>query len=560
MPRTSIFTLAGVAAVALAGCGGGSKSASSPTSAGNASAVATSAASSTPFLASLTDVSTLGSTVPANGDLNPYGLVIVGSSVGALKAGNLLVSNFNDKGNKQGTGTTIVQMSPSGKLSLFAAIDAKTLPGACPGGVGLTGALNILPGGYVVVGSLPTTNGKSATAQYGCLIVLDSSGKVVKTIAGANIQGPWGSTAVSQGSKTTLFVSMVLNGGAAKGVHTVNNSTVVRIVLESAAGQAPNVLGEQVIANEIPWVDSPTALVIGPTGLALASNGTLYLANTLVNRISAIPQALSRTNPAPKGGGTVSEGGHLKEPLGLALAPNGDIVTTNAGDGNMVETTPAGQQVAVQTADKKTGAGSLFGLAIPPEGRRIYFVDDGENTLNLLHEPGASTATTPSRTAAATASPATAPAPAPKPAPATTAAPAARPSSAATATSKQTTPSTTKSSPAPSASTTQPAASPKASSGEEKLALDANPEGQLKYNKTTLSAKAGKVSIAFTNMAPLGHNLTVASASGTIVGATPTFQGGSKALALSLSPGTYKFYCSVPGHRTAGMEGTLTVK
>jgi plastocyanin len=103
-------------------------------------------------------------------------------------------------------------------------------------------------------------------------------------------------------------------------------------------------------------------------------------------------------------------------------------------------------------------------------------------------------------------------------------------------------------------------ASPKASSGEEKLALEANSEGQLKYNKTTLSAKAGKVSIDFTNMAPLSHNVTVASASGTVVGATPTFQGGSKALALDLKPGTYKFYCSVPGHRMAGMEGTLTVK
>jgi plastocyanin len=496
----------------------------------------------------LTNVSTLGSTVPANGDLNPYGVVIVPSSAGELKAGNLLVSNFNDKVNNQGTGTTIVQMTPSGKLSLFAAIDGKTLPGACPGGVGLTSALNTLPGGYVVVGSLPASDGKSATAQYGCLIVLDSSGKVVKTISGGNIQGPWGSTAVSEGSKTTLFVSMALNGGAAKGVHRINDSTVVRIVLESGAGQAPKVLGEQVIANEIPWVDSPTALVIGPTGLALASNGTLYLADTLVNRISAIPQAMSRMTAAPKGGSTVSEGGHLKEPLGLALAPNGDMVTTNAGDGNMVETTPAGQQVAVQTADKKTGAGSLFGLAIPPEGRHIYFVDDGENTLNLLHEPGASTPTTPSSTAATT------------PRPATTPSPTTTTSSTATATSTQTTPSGTKSSPAPSASRTQPPASPKAPSGEEKLALEANPGGQLKYNKTTLTAKAGKVSIDFTNMAPLGHNLTVASAPGAVVGATPTFQAASKALALNLKPGTYKFYCSVPGHRMAGMEGTLTVK
>ena len=91
------------------------------------------------------------------------------------------------------------------------------------------------------------------------------------------------------------------------------------------------------------------------------------------------------------------------------------------------------------------------------------------------------------------------------------------------------------------------------------MSLEANPEGQLKYNKTALTAKAGKVSIDFTNMAPLGHNVTVASSSGAVVGATPTFQGGAKTLALNLKPGTYKFYCSVPGHRMAGMEGTLTV-
>ena len=311
------------------------------------------------------------------------------SSIGKLHAGELLVSNFNAKEsakeNGQGTGTTIVQVSTAGKVSPFATIDAKTLPGPCPGGVGLTTALNILPGGYVVVGSLPTTNGKSATAKYGCLIVLDSEGKTVKTIASKNIQGPWDSTAKSEGSKTTLFVSNALNGGAAKGIHTIDNSTVLRIELESGEHQTPKVLSETVIANGIPWVDSAEALVLGPTGLALASNGTLYVASTENNKILAISEATTRTAPAAKGGTVLTEGGHLKEPLGMVLAPNGNIITSNGGDGNMVETTPAGQQVAVQTADKKTGAGSLFGLVIAPEDKGIYFVDDGENTLNLLH-------------------------------------------------------------------------------------------------------------------------------------------------------------------------------
>jgi len=382
-----LILAAPLAALAIAGCGSSSSgtTSSSPT----ATTAAASSASSTPFLASLTTVSPVASTVPVNGDVNPYGIVFVPTSVGKLQAGQMLISNFNAKeGAKesgQGTGTTIVEVSTAGKVSPFATIDANTLPGPCPGGVGLTTALEILPGGYVVVGSLPTSNGKSATAKYGCLIVLDSEGKAVETIAGNNIQGPWDSTAKSEGSKTALFVSNALNGGAAKAIHTIDNSTVLRIELESGEGQMPKVLNETVIANGIPWVDSAEALVLGPTGLALGSNGTLYVASTDGSKILAISEATTRTTPAARGGTVLTEGGHLKEPLGMVLAPNGNIITSNGGDGNMVETTPSGQQVAVQTADKKTGAGALFGLAIAPDGKGIYFVDDGENTLQLLH-------------------------------------------------------------------------------------------------------------------------------------------------------------------------------
>jgi plastocyanin len=507
-----------LAALAIAGCGSSSGSTSGSSSAATSppatDAAATSASPGTPFLATLTTVSPVASTVPVNGDVNPYGLVFVPTSAGKLQAGQMLISNFNAKEsaaqNGQGTGTTIVQVSTAGKVSPFATIDAKTLPGPCPGGVGLTTALDILPGGYVIVGSLPTTNGKTATAKYGCLIVLDSDGKPVETIASNNIQGPWDSTSKSEGSKTTLFVSNALNGGAAKGIHTIDNSTVLRIELESGEQQKPKVLNETVIADGIPWIDSEEALVLGPTGLALASNGTLYVASTEDSKILAVSEAMTRTTAAAKGGTVLTEGGHLKEPLGLVLAPNGNIITSNGGDGNMVETTPAGQQVAVRTADKKTGAGALFGLVIAPGGKGIYFVDDGENTLNLLQEaPSASSS----------------------------GAPATQPSQGAV----------------------KPAASANTGSGQA-LSVEANPEGQLKFNKTALTATAGKVSVDFSNMASLAHNLTVASASGAVVGATPTFAGGAKTLALNLKPGTYKFYCSVPGHRMAGMEGTLTVK
>jgi hypothetical protein len=341
--------------------------------------------SSSAFLAGLATVSSLGSTVPANGDLNPYGIVVVPRSIGALHAGSLLISNFNAKSNNQGTGTTIDQITPTGHLSLFATVNAATLPGKLPSGVGLDTAIAVLPGGYVVVGSLPTTNGQSATAKAGGLIVLNSSGHPVKTITGPQIAGPWDMTSVTHGSVTTLFVSMVLNGGAAAGVHTINNSTVLRIRLHTAAGQPPTVIGEQVIASGIPWRDDKAALVIGPTGVGLTTNGTLYIADTLANAITAVPDALTRTTAAMGGGTIISKGGNLSQPLALTLAPNGDILATNAGNGNVVEITPAGRQLLAKTLDTKTGAGSLFGLAIAPGGKGLFFVDDGDNTLRLLH-------------------------------------------------------------------------------------------------------------------------------------------------------------------------------
>ena len=143
------------------------------------------------FIGPLHTVTTIASTVPANGDQNPYGTVVVPRTVGNLHRGDVLVSNFNAAGNKQGTGTTIMQISPSGTGSQFAAVDPAHLPGPCPGGVGLTTALSVLRSGWVIVGSLPTSDGTAATAQAGCLIVLDSHGKVRETITGHGMNGPW---------------------------------------------------------------------------------------------------------------------------------------------------------------------------------------------------------------------------------------------------------------------------------------------------------------------------------------------------------------------------------
>ena len=187
----------------------------------------------------LTTISTVTSTVPGNGDVNPYGMAQVKRSIGNLVAGNILISNFNDSSNLQGTGTTIVEVAPDGTLSLFASISAASLPGACPGGVGLTTALVVLRSGWVVVGSLPTTDGTSATAQAGCLIVLDSMGNVVETFSGALINGPWDMTALEGDGHAKLFVTNVLNGTVAANGAVVPGGTVTRLNLRVSADTMP---------------------------------------------------------------------------------------------------------------------------------------------------------------------------------------------------------------------------------------------------------------------------------------------------------------------------------
>jgi hypothetical protein len=340
------------------------------------------------FIGGLTKVTTFGSTVPFNGDVNPYGMALVNQSRGRLVAGDVLVSNFNNSTNAQGTGTTIVEMTPHGGRTDFAHITSSDVSGICTGGVGLTTALAILQNNWVVVGSLPTSNGMSPTAKAGCLIILDSNGKLVETLNHADgINGPWDLTAVDRGDLSYLFVTNVLNGTVAAGGLEVNRGTVVRIVLHTGGSAAPWVVSSTVIGSGFAERTDPAALVIGPTGDAVSASGTLYVADTLANRIAAIPNAFTRTSSALSGA-DVSIGGWLNAPLGLTLAPNGDILTVNGGDGRIVETTPSGVQAAFQWLDKSgspPGAGALFGLVVTPLRNGVYFVDDATNTFGLLH-------------------------------------------------------------------------------------------------------------------------------------------------------------------------------
>jgi hypothetical protein len=339
-----------------------------------------------PYLSHFTTVTQVASTIPTNGDLNPYGIVTVPFNSGNLVRGDTLISNFNaGPANTQGTGTTIVEISPRGVLSVFAQIDPNAVPN-CTGGVGLTTALSVLNDGYVVVGSLPISDGGTGTPMAGCLIVLNSKGVPVETWEGNGINGPWDMTAVQFHDAAAIFVTNVLNGTVAAGVgNEVDQGTVLRLaVFMPHNGQPPVLVNTTAVGTGFPEVLNPPTVVLAPTGVALGPNDVLYVNDTDKNRIAAIPDALIRSTPS-NDGMDVSVGGSLNQPLGLTMAPGGDLIAVNGNDGNAVEVTPSGAQVDTVQIDPGNAAGDLFGVTIAANGRGVLFVDDGTNTLQFLH-------------------------------------------------------------------------------------------------------------------------------------------------------------------------------
>ncbi len=253
----------------------------------------------------------------------------------------------------------------------------------------MTTALAVFKRGFVVVGSLPAPGGKSSAMRAGALSVLNSHGRVVKTIKAPDINGPWDMTAVDNGSSAVLFVTSVLNGTVAANGKVVHRGTVVRIGLSLPSSGTPTVTSNRVIATGFAEHTDPNALVVGPTGVGLGNGATLYVADSVANRVAAIPDAMTRMTALGDGGMTVSSGHALNDPLGLMIAPGGDVITANGADGRFVQTTPGGHQVATRNLIAN-GGGDLFGLALAPGGQGIYLVDDAgsgpaANSLRLLH-------------------------------------------------------------------------------------------------------------------------------------------------------------------------------
>jgi DNA-binding beta-propeller fold protein YncE len=242
------------------------------------------------------------------------------------------------------------------------------------------------------------------------LIVLDAWGHPVETFWGSLINGPWDMTAVDGDDEAILFVTNVLNGTLAASSDSmlpgniVNQGNVIRINLGVSEKQMPWIESITVIGSGFEERTDPAALVIGPTGVGLSPSceegdkedcktifgdddgRVLYVADSLRNRIQAIPHALHRTTSAGEGV-TFSSGGSLNGPLGLTVSEGGHVLAVNSGDGFITEINQHGTQIAKELLDgtgMPPGAGALFGLAFNSE-RKLVFVDDASNTLNLLH-------------------------------------------------------------------------------------------------------------------------------------------------------------------------------
>jgi hypothetical protein len=248
-------------------------------------------------------ITTLASTVPANGDVNPYGVAVIPHGTGHLGRGNILVSNFNNKANVQGTGTTIVQITPHGHVSLFAKV-SRHLRG-CPGGVGLTTALTVLRSGWVIVGSLPTKGG--SVSGSGCLIVLDRWGPRPGDVRRPPHQRPVGHDL----GRLRAGGRPVRNQRAERHRRGQGRDRAPRHggadLLVIPPGRMPFIVRSDIIGSGFGEHLDPAALVIGPTGVGLGRNGTLYVADTVANRIAAIPGAVFRVTDAGPGF-TVSQG------------------------------------------------------------------------------------------------------------------------------------------------------------------------------------------------------------------------------------------------------------
>ena len=328
---------------------------------------------SVPFLPSAVRT---GSTMPTNGDQNPYGIAFIGDTFltasKGVQHGDVLVTNYNNKKNLQGTGSTIMDFPAGG--------GAPTVFYQSATGFGPSTGLGTLQYGYILSASLPTKNGTSATAEPGSILVISNQGKLLKTITGTEIDGPWDMTVVDSGDTAVVYVSNAING------------TISRITLSVSAGGVVKT-GHAVIASGYMHHGDPAALFDAPTGLVYdKKTDILYVASTLDNLVFGVPNASTRTTSDGPGFIVYDDPTHLHGALAMAQAPNGHLLVTNNDvinpDPNqpseLVEFTKYGEFVKEIPMDPAQGGS--FGVAVHLNGdgtASLAAVDDNAVTLTI---------------------------------------------------------------------------------------------------------------------------------------------------------------------------------
>ncbi|HET7813497.1 MAG TPA: hypothetical protein VFL13_03915 [Candidatus Baltobacteraceae bacterium] len=367
------FAISSVLAAALAACHGGASPPPVPPESSDASSVQSLLQSTgDSVLNSLAHERVIGSTVdPKNGDLNPYGLDIAKVSSGQIDAGDLVVCNFNDSANVQGTGTSIVALHPAVGAVPRHIVNSSVLDGC--------NALAMSPAATIWAADFSANNNP----------IIFQSGTIHDALSNGPWHHPFGEAFVPPVNSISVPAFYVSNAG---------DGSLVRIYVFPGPRFAFST-----IVKGFPVNGGAPGSILSPSGLNYQKVGDrLYVVDGTNNALYAIDN-ISKIEP---GGITVNgmtfsgkfaadahviySGAPLNGPISSALLWNGNIVVGNTLDPNgqnlMVEISPSGHVLAVKNVD--TGAsGSIFGMVAAGTSTattHLYFNDDNANAVEVL--------------------------------------------------------------------------------------------------------------------------------------------------------------------------------
>jgi hypothetical protein len=322
-------------------------------------------------LAGLGDEITIGSTVdPVSGDVNPYGLDVAKVTAGKLTAGDLVICDFNDRANVQGTGNAIVALHP--------------IPGSRPTHITnaeeLTGcnALALAPNDFIWAADFSDSNNP----------IVGPFGKLLTTLSQFPWKRPFGEAFASPLNANSVPAFYVSNAG---------DGTLVRVSI------FPDHFGFMTIATGFPINHGVPGSILSPSGLNYQPNGdVLYVVDGTNDALYAISNVssvgavgirvngLTFSGPDASDARVVYHGAPLNGPISSAILPGGNIAVGNTLDPNgknlIVEISPAGKLLFVKNVDKGA-AGAIFGMVATgtnATNAKLYFNDDNTNTLRVL--------------------------------------------------------------------------------------------------------------------------------------------------------------------------------